>query len=48
MPELSRFFGISVKMFYNDHAPPHFRVEYGEHMAVVEIETLDIVRGALP
>jgi hypothetical protein len=48
MPELSRFFGISIKMFYNDHAPPHFHVEYGEHMAVVEIETLDVVRGALP
>lgn len=48
MPELSRFFGISIRMYYNDHAPPHFHVEYAEYTAVVEVETLDVVRGGLP
>ncbi|MDO8476517.1 MAG: DUF4160 domain-containing protein [Candidatus Rokubacteria bacterium] len=30
MPEISRFFGIIIAMFYNDHAPPHFHARYGE------------------
>jgi len=29
MPEISRFYGIVIKMFYNDHAPPHFHAEHG-------------------
>jgi hypothetical protein len=32
MPELSRFFGIIVMMFCNDHPPPHFRVRYAGAM----------------
>lgn len=36
MPEISRFFGIVIRMFYNDHAPPHFHAEYGEHEALIE------------
>ncbi len=48
MPEVSRFFGIVVKIFYSDHAPPHFHAEYGEHEVLVEIETLTIYRGSLP
>jgi hypothetical protein len=31
MPEVSRFYGIVVKIFYDDHNPPHFHAEYGEH-----------------
>jgi hypothetical protein len=34
MPELCRFFGIIITMFYDDHAPPHFHVRYGEHKAI--------------
>jgi len=34
MPEISRFYGIVVKMFYEDHEPPHFHVRYGDHEAV--------------
>jgi hypothetical protein len=48
MPEISRFFGIVIKMFYNDHAPPHFHAVYGEHEALIEIDTLGIYRGELP
>lgn len=48
MPEISRFFGIVIKMHYNDHLPPHFHVEYGEHKAVIDIRTLAAIGGDLP
>jgi hypothetical protein len=48
MPEISRFFGIIIKMYYNDHQPPHFHAEYGEHVAEISTETLEILRGNLP
>ncbi len=48
MPQISRFFGIVVYMYFNDHAPPHFHAEYGEYEAVYTIETLEILRGKLP
>jgi hypothetical protein len=48
MPQVSRFFGIVIYMYFNDHAPPHFHAEYGEFEAVYTIETLEILRGELP
>ena len=48
MPELSRFYGIVVKMYFDDHPPPHFHAEYGEYEAVLSIETLAIIAGSLP
>jgi hypothetical protein len=48
MPEISRFFGIVVRMFYKDHEPAHFHAGYGEHEALIEIETLAVLRGKLP
>ena len=47
MPELSRFFGIIIAMFYDDHPPPHFHVRYGRQRAIVDIDTLTIVEGEL-
>lgn len=47
MPELSRFFGIIITMYYNDHPPPHFHVRYGQQKAIVAIETLSILEGKL-
>lgn len=47
MPEISRFFGIIITMYYNDHAPPHFHVRYGEQRAIVNIETLAVMEGRL-
>jgi len=35
-------------MYYDDHAPPHFHVRYGEHKAIITIETLAILDGYLP
>ncbi|MFQ5592853.1 MAG: DUF4160 domain-containing protein [Anaerolineae bacterium] len=48
MPEISRFFGISIKMFFGDHPPPHFHAEYGEYKAVIDIHTLVAIGGYLP
>jgi hypothetical protein len=48
MPELTRFFGIVVRMYFRDHSPAHFHAEYGEYEALVEIDTLSILRGELP
>ncbi len=48
MPEISRFLGISIKMFFDEHLPPHFHAEYGEHEARVSIDTLAVIGGSLP
>ncbi len=47
MPEISRFLGIVIGMFYRDHAPPHFHAAYGEYEVTVEIET-GVVQGRFP
>lgn len=48
MPEISRFYGIVIKMYFGDHAPPHFHAEYGGSEMVVDIETLGVIAGRLP
>ncbi len=48
MPELSRFYGIVVRMFFNDHAPPHFHAYYGSDEALFAIETLSLIATRLP
>lgn len=48
MPEVSRFYGIVICFFYRDHPPGHFHAFYGEHEALIEIETGRIYRGWLP
>ncbi len=48
MPHISRFFGILIYMYFNDHAPAHFHAEYDEYEAVYTIETLEVLRGELP
>jgi hypothetical protein len=48
MPIISRFFGIIIRMFFNEHAPPHFHAEYGEHRATIDIRSLTIMDGKLP
>jgi hypothetical protein len=39
MPEISRFLGIVIAMYYNDHAPQHFHARYGGFEATVDIQT---------
>ena len=48
MPEISRFFGIIIRMYFNDHVPPHFHADYGEHSIEITIETLEVWKGKLP
>ncbi|MEH1882497.1 MULTISPECIES: DUF4160 domain-containing protein [unclassified Nostoc] len=47
MPEISRFFGIIITMYYNDHPPPHFHVRYNNQKAIVSIQTVEILEGEL-
>jgi len=47
MPEISRFLGIVIRMFYRDHAPPHFHAEYGQYEITVEIQS-GVVQGRFP
>jgi hypothetical protein len=47
MPEISRFLGIVIAMFYRDHEPPHFHAKYGEFEITVEIET-GVIEGRFP
>lgn len=47
MPEISRFFGIVIAMFYDEHGVPHFHATYAEHRASVEVES-GLLRGDLP
>jgi hypothetical protein len=44
MSEISRFFGISIKMFFGDHSPPHFHAEYGEFKAQINIKSNVLMR----
>jgi hypothetical protein len=48
MPTISQFYGILIRIFYNDHAPPHFHAVYGEHELVVGISPVSILDGAAP
>jgi Domain of unknown function (DUF4160) len=47
MPEISRFFGIVIAMFFNDPPPPHFHARYARQRAIVVIETFAILGGDL-
>ena len=48
MPELPRFYGIIIRMFWEDHPPPHFHAVYGNNEALIDILTAEIIAGALP
>ena len=48
MPEISRFMGISIAMYFKDHNPPHFHAIYNEYDIKIEIENLTILEGKLP
>ena len=47
MPELSRFYGVVIKMYFDDHDPSHFHAVYAEDEAVISIETLAVIAGRL-
>lgn len=47
MPEISRFFGIIIAMFFDDHNPPHFHARYGNDNVVIKITDLTVLEGYL-
>ena len=48
MPEISRFLGIVIGMFYRDHNPPHFHARYGGYEAAIAIQDGIVLSGSLP
>jgi hypothetical protein len=48
MPTISRFFGIVIRMYFDDHAPPHFHAAYGSCEAEIGIDALGLLAGHLP
>jgi hypothetical protein len=48
MPTISIFYGILIQMFWDDHAPPHFHALYAEYEVLIDIRTLEIVKGSMP
>lgn len=48
MPIVSEFYGILVRMFFDEHAPPHFHAQYGEYRASIDIRNLTLIDGRLP
>lgn len=45
VPELCRFYGIVIRMFFNEHNPPHFHAQYGEYIAQIKIDDAEIIEG---
>lgn len=48
MPEISRFLGIIIAMYYQEHNPPYFHVRYNEYKAAISILDLALLDGKLP
>jgi hypothetical protein len=48
MPEICRFLGIIITMYFDEHNPPHFHIRYNEFRASMEVQTLNLMAGELP
>ncbi|HWA05933.1 MAG TPA: DUF4160 domain-containing protein [Ignavibacteria bacterium] len=48
MPQISRFFGIVISMYFGDHNPPHFHAKYGESEVLISLEDFSIIEGKFP
>lgn len=48
MPEIARFYGIVIKLFFGNHPPPHFHAVYSEYIGLFDISTLKMIEGDLP
>ena len=47
MPEICRFYGIVIRMYHADHAPPHIHCEYASQQMVLDLRTLAVITGRL-
>ncbi|WP_428303748.1 DUF4160 domain-containing protein [Lacipirellula sp.] len=45
MPTISQFYGITIRMYFDDHAPPHFHAYYGSDAAAIDIDNLQVLEG---
>ncbi len=48
MPFISEFFGIKIYMYWDEHAPPHFHVEYADFRALISIRDIVVIKGMIP
>lgn len=48
MPTISRFYGITIAIYFNDHAPPHFHARYAEYEIQIRIDDGSVMEGSLP
>jgi hypothetical protein len=48
MPTISEFYGILIRMYFSDHAPPHFHAIYGGAEVQIDIRTLEVLEGGIP
>ena len=48
MPTISYFYGITVRLYYNEHPPAHFHALYGEQVGQIDIATGKLLQGKLP
>ena len=48
MPEISRFLGIIIFMYFDEHDPPHLHVKYNEYRASMSLKEMNIIAGSLP
>ena len=48
MPEISRFYGIVIKMFFDENNPPHFHAYYSGDNVLIDINTLSVFAGRFP
>ena len=48
MPTVATFDGIKIQFYWDEHPPPHFRAEFGEYRAMIDIEALEIIEGYMP
>lgn len=50
MPEISRFYGIVIKMFFKpkEHEPSHIHALYGEYVGIFDLRSMEMAEGDLP
>jgi hypothetical protein len=48
MPTVAVIDGVKIQFYWDEHPPPHFHAEYAEYRAMIDIETLEVLEGAIP
>lgn len=48
MPQISRFFGIIISMYFGDHNPPHFHAKYGNYEVLISLDDFSVIEGSIP